>query len=266
MHDTGFLDHIPARLYQKAFAYRDIEKECNFLLKAGALVSARNPVKFLEIASGPSEHAIWFGAKDGLNSHALDLSCEMIELAEIAAIAASSRVSFHKLDMVDFDLSEGNFDLAYCLIDSISYITSQSDFLQHLTSVRKALRPGGTYIIETLHPKTVLNGEKTTITEWTTDLGDEGNLTIRFGSNKDELDPITQVRPVEVQAVENHPQRGKKMFSSIIDMKIYLFQEIVALVGQSDFMISGVYGDFDQSVIFDNSSKSWRCILVLRAK
>lgn len=266
MQDTRFFDHIPARIYQKAFAYRDVEKECKFLLKAAALASARNPVKFLEIASGPSEHAIWFGAKDGFNSHALDLSCEMIELAENAAKAASSRVSFHKRDMVDFDLPEGNFDLAYCLIDSISYITSQSGFLQHLTSVRKVLQTGGAYIIETLHPKTILNGKDTTITEWTTDLGDEGSLTIRFGSNTDALDPITQVRPIEVHAVEDHPLRGKTVFTSVMDMKTYLFQELVALVGQSDFVISGVYGDFDQNVVFDNSRESWRCILVLQAK
>lgn len=266
MIDDEFVDHIPAKIYQKVFGYRDVRTECDFLKAVSESITSQRPVKFLEIASGPSEHAILLGKGLNVSSHALDLSSEMIELAKTVAITEKSEVQFHHCDMVEFDLPDTDFDMAYCLIDSISYILTQSEFLRHLTSVAKVLKPGAVYVIETLHPKELFGNQRTTKTEWTTDLGDEGSLTISFGNNKDKVDPISQARPVLVEVIEDHPITGQRRFSSVVDMKIYLYQELLALIHQSEFLIADVFGGFDTEIAFDNSRQSWRCILALQVK
>ncbi len=263
MKSADFIDHIPARFYQKAFAYRDIESECRFLSNVATQISSVEPKKILELAAGPSEHAIWFGKLPGTESHALDISNEMIQLASRIAKEESSNVKFHCQDMVSINIAERDFDLCYCLIASISYITTQDYFLKHLSSVAKILRPGGVYIIETVHPKELLCDQWTTINEWTTDLGIEGQLTLSFGNNEDLVDPITQTRPVRVEVKEEHPEKGVSMFASTVEMKDYLYQELLALVAQSPLSVKKVYGGFDMNINFDNSEKSWRCILAL---
>ena len=63
-----------AELYEKAFSYRNIAAEVEFLLKIYSQLQNRQiPISAIEIACGPAAHAIEM-RRSVSNIHALDIS------------------------------------------------------------------------------------------------------------------------------------------------------------------------------------------------
>lgn len=74
-----------AELYEKAFSYRDIAAEVQFLLDVyGKFHNGKLPVSALEIACGPARHALEM-CRYISNIHALDNSSDMLALAAFRA-------------------------------------------------------------------------------------------------------------------------------------------------------------------------------------
>lgn len=252
-----------AYLYDMAFAWRKVDQECEFMLKQAREVGCEVR-SCLELASGPSRHAIWLGSLPDIRAHALDLSSQMLGYAQEMGALQSADLTLHCEDMCDFDLGEVRVDLAFCLIDSIAYVLDHDSFRSHMASVARCLRDGGVYFIETNHPKDPLV-EETTETNWSVEL-DDSIVHVTFGLEGDVFDPVTQVTQTTVRLVQTRGEEVLVELEEVCPTKVYLFQELLALLAGSPFKLVGCWGAMDEGVAIDDPERAWRSVLMLKKK
>lgn len=120
-------------LYQKWFAFTQahINKTDKFLL---------------DLACGTGELAVEF-AFSGYKVVGLDLSKEMIEVAEEKAAAAEVEVSFSVQNMTNFHFNE-LFDVITCYCDSLNYLRSEQEVQATFKQVAKHLKTSGTFLFD----------------------------------------------------------------------------------------------------------------------
>ena len=254
-----------ARLYDEAFSWREVGAECLFMRQAARAHLGRPVSAVLELAAGPAAHAICFGLDAEVEAHALELSEQMLAYAALNASALSSEVTFHHADMCAFEWSARKVELAFCLMDSIAYITNHDAFMAHLDAVSAALCDDGLYLIECVHPKDALLNQETTQSSWSVEV-DGRTIEVIFGLPDDVFDPRTQVMQTTVRLKE---RRGEVILSELEDrcaMKVYLYQELLALVRASAFEVVATWGAMDASVDFDDSPQAWRMVLLLQRR
>lgn len=81
------------------------------------------------------------------NVTALDISPEMLRIADKKLRALGRRVRFVQGDMCDFFLNKPA-DTVVCACDGINYLTDTQSVKQAFTNVRKSLKTGGTFIFD----------------------------------------------------------------------------------------------------------------------
>jgi SAM-dependent methyltransferase len=239
--------------YEIAFSYRDVPAEVDALVR----MAGREPTAVLELAAGPAEHAIEC-AKRGWQSTAIDLAPSMRERARANATTAGVALDVIAADMRDFTVAEP-VDLAFCMISSISYVLTLDDMITHLSAVRRALTPGGCYIIEGSHP-TEQFGAKATQASWTC-TRDGIEATLAWGADGDTIDPITQVTPLHVTLSMSGPA-GTESITSIEQDRFWTRDEMRAAARLAGMRVDGEFGDFDGGALDDPDA--WRMIHVLR--
>lgn len=132
--------------YEIAFSFRNIPREVNFFEKAIEKFSKIKVKRILELACGTAPYLEeWH--KRGYEYLGLDLNREMLAFAEKRAKEKQIGAKFFRADLSKFSLKGLKVDLVYILLGSL-YVKSNDEFLQHLDSVSKILRPGGLYILE----------------------------------------------------------------------------------------------------------------------
>ncbi len=258
--------YAQARLYAEAFNWRDVPIEGLFLKAIAQAHLGREVRRVLELASGPAEHARWFAAaQPPIEAHALDASAAMLAYASDKAQALGVALQVHREDMCDFELRGLDADLAFCLVDSISYITDHDAFASHLVSVAGALAAGGVYVIETVHPKEQLGSEPMPERAWSVER-DGRTISVEFGLEGDAFDSLTQVRQTRVRITEREGERVCAVLEDLCPMKLYLYQEILALLRGSPFELVATRGELALDVPFDDSEASWRMVLILQKR
>jgi SAM-dependent methyltransferase len=131
--------------YNVAFSFRDIKYEVDFLEKVIEKFS-KIPVKtILELAAGNSPYMEEVAGR-GYHYVGLELNKKMITFSKEKAARQSIRARFIHGDIKNFSTTK-KVDLACVLLGSL-YVNSNSDLIQHLKSVGKALRSGGLYILD----------------------------------------------------------------------------------------------------------------------
>jgi SAM-dependent methyltransferase len=151
-------------IYDIAFDFRDVPKECDFLSQAHVRLRGKPPESFLEPAAGPALHSREFGAR-GLDVCALDLAPEMVAYGKEQARRRGVELRYEQGDMISFDLGR-SFDLAAILMDSTSYLLDNDTVLAHLNCVAGHLNAGGLYVLEMGHPRYVFNTEPAVENRW----------------------------------------------------------------------------------------------------
>jgi SAM-dependent methyltransferase len=248
-----------ATLYDLAFSYRDYIAEVDFLLAAMAQLGKALPGSVLELGAGPARHALEC-ARRGIKAVALDASAAMVAYGLELARQADLDLNYVQADMRDFALAEP-VDLALLMIDSASYLLSQSDFCQHLTTVAAHLRLGGVYILELSHPKDFLTPELSVETNWEMAAG-ETRVHFQWGETGDVFDPISQTTQVTVKLKAETPH-GPVALTDSAAQRCYTYQEILALIAlQGDFKLAASYGGFNLEMGLSDP-RAWRMILVL---
>ena len=258
-----FYNH--AWLYEKAFNWRDIEKECQFLSQLYTTHTSKPLRAMLELACGPAEHARWYAAQQ-IHAHALDLNQDMLDYAS-AQVKTPDYFHPHKMNMCTFDIPSEPVGMACCLIDSIAYITTHDAFRTHLESVARALEDGGIYVIETVHPKDTLCDVQTTKTSWTVELS-ESAIDVIFGHPNNKIDPVSQITMIDVTLRQRRLCDGKILvdLTERAPLKLYLYQELLALIHGSPFCVVETFGALDTEVALDSSTHAWRTVLVLQKR
>jgi SAM-dependent methyltransferase len=245
---TGLYD--AAEAYQLAFSYRDVAGEVETLQRW----YGGRPGSVLELAAGPAEHAVEF-ARRGARAAALDRSAAMCERARRNADRAGVALCVHRADMTGFALGE-RFDLAFCMIDSIAHVLTLDALVAHLDAVRRHLRDGGRYVVESGHPAEYLAASKRVETEW--DVERDGHrVHIRWGSPDDRMDPVTQVTPYRVTITVD----GAVAADEVVANRFWTATELDAAGRLAGLRVAARYGDLRDDLDVSDE-QAWRMFTV----
>lgn len=307
---------MPA-LYDLAFGYRDFDEEVDFLLARHAEMTTTAVRSLVEVAAGPARHSLTAlrlaqqqqqQSSSSVNGetfvvHCIDSSPAMAGYAqqllenECAALeaaaplqAAQLRDNFHYqvADMRNFTI-ERKVDTAWILLGSLQHLTTNTDVIQCLQSVHRALQPHGTVWIELPHPRETFAMVECTRNGWKVPLdlardvsdsvyddddSDEdeesessaGGLSIVWGDEGDEFDPITQVRQFTIKMELTGMETSDEMQSikQVVPLRLFTAQEIDALARCAGFQVVAMFGALEEGVSVQDDEASFRLICGLR--
>lgn len=100
----------------------------------------------LELACGTGIQAVRFAQK-GFEVTGLDLSYEMLELAQKKAENAGVMLELAQADMMQLE-GVGEFDAVTCYSDSLCYMADEEAVLRVFEGVHAVLNPGGTFLFD----------------------------------------------------------------------------------------------------------------------
>ncbi|MGG1400476.1 class I SAM-dependent methyltransferase [Bacillus salipaludis] len=103
-------------------------------------------VRFLDLACGTGELSIRF-AKEGFDVTGVDLSEDMLAVAQAKSEEQGMSISFYQQDMTELE-GHGSFDVIGIFCDSLNYLKTEEDVLQTFSSVYQHLKPGGIFIFD----------------------------------------------------------------------------------------------------------------------
>ena len=124
--------------------------------------------RVLDLACGTGQFAYRLRQR-GLEVTAVDISSEMLAVAEAKARSLGLKISFFRQDMRYLQLPE-SYDLVICLCDSLNYLLQLEDVAATFNAVARVLKPGGHFIFDlnTEHKLATVYGDNT----YAADLGD----------------------------------------------------------------------------------------------
>jgi len=110
--------------------------------------------KILDLACGSGTFATMLKLK-GFDSSGLDLSDEIIEIANEKKKINHLDIPFYVMDMTSFNLNE-KYDVVTCFFDSINFLDNKNKIKKMLDTVYKHLNKDGYYIFD-IASKVLLN-------------------------------------------------------------------------------------------------------------
>jgi SAM-dependent methyltransferase len=116
---------------------------------AVALLGLRPPAAIVDLGCGPGRVAVPLAAL-GFRVIGVELQAPYLERARAAAQAAGVALELRRGDMADLAL-DGEVDAAVCLFSSFGYFADRARDERVLRAARRALRPGGRFLLETAH-------------------------------------------------------------------------------------------------------------------
>jgi SAM-dependent methyltransferase len=100
----------------------------------------------LELACGTCAHAVELATR-GFNCSGIDLSQAMLEGARRRASRAGVELDLRSANVIDFEWTDP-VDAVIFMSETFPLITEFADIKSHFAAVRRALRPGGLYIVD----------------------------------------------------------------------------------------------------------------------
>lgn len=255
--------YAQAKYYDIAFRFKNVGEENQTILDLYRRYGGKEAKSFLDIAAGPATNAIEM-AQRGLQSFALDYSQAMVRYGLDKALKVGVDLNYRQGDMRKFSL-ETAVDLAAIFMDSTSYLITNQDVLDHLSSVVDNLNSGGIYILEMSHPRDVFQVGRSSSTRWTEIEGDI-EVQVQWGEDSDVFDPIKQTTKVTAKLQFQSPEGSGEVVEKS-EQRCFTFHEIDALVrasGRFDFI--DVVGSLKPGVPFSNTQDCWRMVPVLRKR
>lgn len=145
-------DQIPEDWYAEAFDAASAEMawtdrtgpEVDRVVK---ILQPRGGERILDLACGSGRHSLEFHGR-GFDVVGIDISSDLIEIAERNAADAELDVEFVRADLRDLDF-ESEFDLVLNLNDgAIGYLESDEENRRSFEVIARALRPGGRNLLQ----------------------------------------------------------------------------------------------------------------------
>jgi 2-polyprenyl-3-methyl-5-hydroxy-6-metoxy-1,4-benzoquinol methylase len=137
------------RYADKEYAYG--KKENDFLRESFEYLPKDTHV--LSLAEGEGRNAV-FLSKKGFDVHAIDSSIEGIKKAKLLAAENEVSFSYDQVKLEDFDFKPDSFGA----IISIFAHTSKKIQSELFIEIKKALKPGGVFLLEGYNSKQLVNG------------------------------------------------------------------------------------------------------------
>ncbi len=144
---------IPSDWYRRAFPPEETtrrpwadqtESEVD---RALAMLGATGSERVLDLACGTGRHSLEL-ARRGFSAVGVDISRDLLEIAEKDAEAQSLDATFAEADLRKLDFSE-EFDLVLSLNDgAVGYFETEEENRRTFEVVAQALRPGGGHLMQ----------------------------------------------------------------------------------------------------------------------
>ncbi len=222
-----------AAYYDVLFA-RDYPAECDFLEACLARHGQRTcgERSFLELGCGPARNGRELSRR-GFRTVGLDLQPRMLNYAQIEAQREAVTLELVEADLIDFDLTR-QVAMAACMWDTILLILKNEDMVRHLRAVARNLLPGGIYVIETTHPRALLNPYDGSAYRGRVD---DTDIEVVWGLPDDPYDAVAQQHLVTVRLTARRLGQGQdQIIDSYVEQlpqRLYQVQELRALIDLS---------------------------------
>lgn len=134
-----------------AYLYDGLMKEAPYdewlkFVKARIEKYKVNGKDLLDLACGTGELSVRF-AKEGLKVTGIDLSADMLAVAQAKAEDEGVRIPFFEQNMVDL-VGQGHFDIIGIFCDSLNYLQSEEDVVLTFANVYEHLNKGGVFFFD----------------------------------------------------------------------------------------------------------------------
>ncbi|HEX2188182.1 MAG TPA: class I SAM-dependent methyltransferase, partial [Longimicrobiaceae bacterium] len=149
----GYFDRDFVRIYRDFLTPERTLREVEGVLEVLDLPPG---ARVLDLACGWGRHSVEL-ARSGFRVTGIDLSPTLLVRARKRAGAAGVEVEWVRGDMREPGRA-GEFDAVLSLYSSLGYFLSDEEDLRVLRGAREALRPGGTFLLETMHRDHVVGG------------------------------------------------------------------------------------------------------------
>ena len=195
------------------------------------LLNLPNGSAMLDLCCGYGRHAVPL-AMQGYQVTGLDLSAVFLQQAQSAAKEQNVEVRWVQSDMrnIPFD---NEFDAIINIFTSFGYLQDEDEDQQVLQQVYKALKPGGKFLLETVHQARVVRTiSPHSITRYSDDL---------IVLEERHIDLLTSRNEVRVSLL--HPQ-GKRT-EHRQSMRIYTLTELVHMLKNVGLQVRAYYGGLE---------------------
>lgn len=247
-------------LYDLAFRRAGIGSQVDGLIECHKRFRPEHPLtSVLELASGPSRHALEFAYRK-YSAAVVDNCSEMCRYA--AALAQENELALNVFlaNMRDFTIS-GKYDLAMILLNSIGHLYTASELRSHLFAIWRHLNDDGLYVIEAHFPNWV---DRTSLktSSWRVEMK-ELSLRVDFGTPDDDFDLDMLIRKVGLHV--SGELRGEKVdYKDNLTIRSWSADALEEVICESEvFEIVAKLGTLDPDIPF-NPEESMRLVYVLK--
>jgi SAM-dependent methyltransferase len=196
--------------------------------------------EILELACGTGSVAIHLDELGYYIITATDASPEMIQMAKKKAEGIEARVRFETQDFLDIRLKK-KYDLVFLVFDSINYLHTEHEILRLHKEVSKVLKPGGHFIFDFTTPRNsrqairYLHNEEGTSPD---------NFRFFRTSTFDAINNI-HTNEFEIEKLSVDHTTVQKTFTEVHKQKIYTYEQMMQILGKTQFKIIEAYDGFN---------------------
>ena len=173
-------------------------------------------------------------AERGYRVTGLDLSKYHIQLAKQAARQAGVDIEWVNADMRKIP-GRARYDAVFNCFTSFGYLESEAEDQRVLTGVRRVLKPGGTFFIDTMNHDNLMRVFRESEFRELPDgayMMERRNYDVRTGRVDNDWIYLT---PDGERHVQSH------------SLRLYTFTELERMLGQAGLTVRQTWGDFDGS-------------------
>lgn len=210
----------------------------------------------LELSCGTGRIAVPL-AEQGFQVTGIDIADSMLEVAR----GKSSQVEWIEADIQNFDLAK-RFSLIILPVNGIWHLLNIEAVEACFSSVKKHLKPGGKFILDTFNPchkasLDVLSDPRRNLHSIYPDPDGKGTVVVTSSNQLDLTEQIYQMKLFFQLAGEEKEQVEEMTY------RLYFPQELEILLKYNGFQIENKFGAYDRSPF---SSASFQQILVCSVK
>ena len=216
-------------VYGHMFTEERAEKESAFV---ASVLDLKPGSSVLDLCCGQGRHSVNL-AKRGFKVTGLDLNPDYVELAQQAARARNVAIETVAADMRNIPF-ENKFDAIVNMYSSFGYLESEAEDLKVLESAAKALKRGGSLLLDMLNREWAIDNYIQN--DWHT--GEDGTLYVE----RRDLELATSRMHVHFIVVDPNGGRRESVGHNI---RLYTLTEMTRLLDRVGLRLSKVFGGFD---------------------
>lgn len=241
-NNTWFSDWFDSPYYHLLYSNRDQKEAKAFILRLMNYLGLPGGSSVLDLACGKGRHSKTI-ASLGMQVVGLDLSPSSIEEANQEA---NENLSFLVGDMRNLTFDQ-DFDLVVNLFTSFGYFTRLSDNSLVLEGVKRALKPGGTFVLD------FFNGTKVKNTLVKNEVVQRGSIDFELNRS---IEDGRVIKDIRFHDKEDHHFQERVQLIFPDDFK--------DMLQRSGFEIIHTFGSYSLDAF--NEQRSDRFILIARLK